>query len=94
MLRLKKIALRIEVEILFVRNEQKDWNGKPDPQGNALIIKIKYKIALRIEVEILFVRNEQKDWNGKPDPQGNAQIIKRSKKGNAQIKTTKQNTPK
>ena len=28
-------ALGIEVEILFERNEQKDWNGKPDPQGNA-----------------------------------------------------------
>jgi hypothetical protein len=37
-----------------MRNEQKDCNEKPDPQGNALIIKIKYKIALRIEVEILF----------------------------------------
>lgn len=24
-------ALGIEVEILFVRNEQKDWNEKPDP---------------------------------------------------------------
>jgi len=23
------------VEILFVRHEQKDCNGKPDPQGNA-----------------------------------------------------------
>ena len=40
MLRLKKNALRIEVEILFVRKEQKDWNGKPDPQGNAQIIII------------------------------------------------------
>ncbi len=28
-------ALGIEVEILFVRNEQKDCNVKPDPQGNA-----------------------------------------------------------
>jgi len=28
-------ALGIEVEILFVRHEQKDCNGKPDPQGNA-----------------------------------------------------------
>ena len=70
MLRLKKNALRIAEEILFVRNEQKDWSEKPDPQGNALIIKIKYKIALRIAEEILFVRNEQKDWNGKPDPAG------------------------
>ena len=35
MLGLKNFALRIAVEILFVRNEQKDWNGKPDPQGNA-----------------------------------------------------------
>jgi len=24
-------ALGIEVEILFERNEQKDWKGKPDP---------------------------------------------------------------
>ncbi len=28
-------ALGIEVEILFGRNEQKDCNVKPDPQGNA-----------------------------------------------------------
>ncbi len=28
-------ALGIEVEILFARNEQKDCNVKPDPQGNA-----------------------------------------------------------
>ena len=30
-----KSALGIEVEILFGRNEQKDCNIKPDPQGNA-----------------------------------------------------------
>ena len=30
-----EFALGIEVEILFVRNEQKDCNVKPDPQGNA-----------------------------------------------------------
>ena len=29
------VALGIEVEILFARNEQKDCNVKPDPQGNA-----------------------------------------------------------
>jgi len=29
-----KFALGIEVEILFGRNEQKDCNVKPDPQGN------------------------------------------------------------
>ena len=43
MLRVKKFALRIAVEILFVRYEQKDWNRKPDPQGNAqniILIKI------------------------------------------------------
>jgi hypothetical protein len=35
-----EFALRIEVEILFLRNEKKDWNEKPDePFGeNALII--------------------------------------------------------
>ena len=32
-----KFALGIEVEILFARNEQKDCNVKPDPQGNAQI---------------------------------------------------------
>ncbi|GEM_PF-4850454 len=26
-------ALGIVEEILFVRYEQKDWNGKPDPTG-------------------------------------------------------------
>jgi hypothetical protein len=30
---MRLFALGIEVEILFVRNEQKDWNGKPDPIG-------------------------------------------------------------
>ena len=43
MLGLKNFALRIAVEILFERNEQKDCNGKPDPQGNAqniIVIKI------------------------------------------------------
>jgi len=30
-----KFALGIEVEILFGRNEQKDCNVKPGPQGNA-----------------------------------------------------------
>ena len=30
-----EFALGIEVVILFVRNEQKDCNVKPDPQGNA-----------------------------------------------------------
>ena len=44
MLRLKNFALRIAVEILFVRNEQKDCNGKPDPQGNAQNIIILIKI--------------------------------------------------
>jgi hypothetical protein len=34
-------ALRIAVEILFERHEQKDCNEKPDPQGNALIITLK-----------------------------------------------------
>jgi len=34
-------ALGIEVEILFARNDQKDCNVKPDPQGNAQkLIKI------------------------------------------------------
>src|SRR5690554_4250281 len=33
-------ALGVEVEILFVRNEPKDWNEKPDPKGNAQIILI------------------------------------------------------
>jgi len=32
-------ALRIEAVILFVRHEQKDKSVKPDPQGNAQIIK-------------------------------------------------------
>lgn len=27
---MRHFALGIEEEILFVRNEQKDWNGKPD----------------------------------------------------------------
>ncbi len=31
------LAKGIEVEILFVRNEQKDCNVKPDPQGFAQI---------------------------------------------------------
>jgi len=68
------LALGIEVEILFVRHEQKDCSGKPDPQGNVQkILKIiQLDSALGIKVEILFVRNEQKDCNGKPDPQGNA----------------------
>jgi len=30
-----EFALGIEVEILFGRNEEKDCNVKPDPQGNA-----------------------------------------------------------
>ena len=41
---IKKFALRIAVEILFERNEQKDWNGKPGPQGNAQNIIIPIKI--------------------------------------------------
>ena len=32
------VALGIAMEILFVRNEQKDCNVKPDPRGNAQII--------------------------------------------------------
>jgi hypothetical protein len=30
---MRHFALGIEVEILFERNEQKDWNGKPYPFG-------------------------------------------------------------
>ncbi len=33
----KGFALGIAVKILFVRYEQKDCNGKPDPCGNAEI---------------------------------------------------------
>ena len=36
--------IRIAVEILFVRHEQKDWNKKPDPKGNAKNIIIPSKI--------------------------------------------------
>ena len=40
-------ALGIEVEILFARNEQKDCNVKPDPQGNAqkLIKMVKKRLG-------------------------------------------------
>ena len=41
-------ALGIEKEILFLRNEQKDCNVKPDPQGNAQksikMVKNDYKV--------------------------------------------------
>ena len=32
-------ALGVVADILFVRHEQKDSSGKPDPQGNAQIKK-------------------------------------------------------
>ena len=50
MLRLKNFALRIVVEILFERNEQKDWNEKPDPQGNALFLNNILQLLLKIKV--------------------------------------------
>jgi hypothetical protein len=34
-------GLGIAVEILYARDERKDWNGKPGPQGNPLKQKIK-----------------------------------------------------
>jgi hypothetical protein len=57
----------------FCLSLAKDCSGKPDPQGNAQIIKIKYKIALRIAVEILF--EERKKIATESLAEGNAQNI-------------------
>ncbi len=48
-----KFALRIEVEILFLRNEKKDWNEKPgEPFGeNALIIFLNILTILCLETK-------------------------------------------
>jgi hypothetical protein len=58
----------------FLRGTSKKIATKSLAEGNALIIKIKYKIALRIAVEILFMRNEQKIAT-KSLAEGNAQNI-------------------
>jgi hypothetical protein len=67
---MQHIALGIVVEILFVRNEQKDWNGKPDPIGErpnyilenfVICIFLLYSnlcclMDVRIEIEVLFLQ--------------------------------------
>jgi hypothetical protein len=51
----------------------KDCSVKPDPQGNALIIKIKYKISFKIEMEIIF--EGRKKFEAESLPEDNAQIL-------------------
>ena len=46
-----QFALGIEAEILFVRNEQKDCNKKPDPQGNA-----KKKLKESKKIKLLYLK--------------------------------------
>ena len=61
------------MQILF--EERKKIATESLAEGNAQIIKIKYKIALRIAVEILF-EARKKIATKSLTPQGNAQIIK------------------
>ena len=60
------------MKILF--EERKKIGAESLAEGNAQIIKIKYKIALRIAVEILF-EARKKIATKSLTPQGNAQII-------------------